>query len=204
MDVRLAHCHDKTILFASLAAGTRPEGAAANRSSGSGCCQGRLLTNASGTGAVERTDGIGLLTASIRSLCGSDRGKPLALLCSHFHGSCAAPSTMTAGVACAHTRSASSLTLGTCPEIVENNLLQGLPVRQQTMEILRTPDDDIAFLYRYAACIPSLQCAQPSPTAHPLGAACVHDQHQGRLLVQQLGRALCHPGRHRRQPRGAR
>ena len=35
----------------------------------------------------EIADGIGLLTASIRSLCGSaERGRPLALVCTHFHG----------------------------------------------------------------------------------------------------------------------
>ena len=32
---------------------------------------------------------------------------------------------------------------------MENNLLRGLSVRLQTMEIIRTADDDVAFLYRY-------------------------------------------------------
>jgi len=70
----------------------------------------------------------------------------------------------------------------TIPEIVENNLLQGMPVRQQTMEIVRTPDDDIAFLYRYGTHA-EWQRDMAVTNEHALRSACVHDQDQGRLLV---------------------
>jgi len=144
-------------------------------------CQRLPLTRIFGTCTVKGTDGIGLLTASIRSLCGNERGKPLALLCSHFHGLWAG-AVPTAG-SVPHVRSPPPFFPALAiPEIVENNLLQGMPVRQQTMEIVRTPDDDIAFLYRYGTRA-ERQRDMAVTNDHSLRSACAHDQDQGRLLV---------------------
>jgi DNA mismatch repair ATPase MutS len=93
-------------------------------------------------GSVGCADGIGLLAASVRRLCGigGTGGAPLALVCTHYHGK---TDTRPRDIARPHGRRGRT-------ELVENALLEGLPVRLQTMQIVRTPADDVAFLYRLA------------------------------------------------------